>query len=216
MLGFTEKKILITIRISTKCDVQGLGLAIGATLLDIKKATTLASVTVMTFMLAGGFFVKVSTRKCLWLGPKIFLFLCVALILLWWSAERSTIHLLAALPVLQLPHVQAPAEGAVRPRAGHPDHHETHGQRWHRGGSSRRHGHRVPGAGLPVPEKGEGPGQLAHPFTRSGWSLSSWSWLGVGKFVLYCAVKRWKSFFLLFCLFQLSSEQVPTLKNKDL
>ncbi|XP_077225725.1 ABC transporter G family member 22-like isoform X2 [Tasmannia lanceolata] len=37
---------------------QGLGLAIGATLTDIKKATTLASVTVMTFMLAGGFFVK--------------------------------------------------------------------------------------------------------------------------------------------------------------
>jgi hypothetical protein len=35
-------------------------LAIGASLLDIKKATTLASVTVMTFMLAGGFFVKVS------------------------------------------------------------------------------------------------------------------------------------------------------------
>lgn len=44
----------------TKSDMQGLGLAIGATLLDIKKATTLASVTVMTFMLAGGFFVKVS------------------------------------------------------------------------------------------------------------------------------------------------------------
>ncbi|GJN30346.1 hypothetical protein PR202_gb18641 [Eleusine coracana subsp. coracana] len=37
---------------------QGLGLVIGASLLDIKKATTLASVTVMTFMLAGGFFVK--------------------------------------------------------------------------------------------------------------------------------------------------------------
>lgn len=37
---------------------QGLGLAIGATLMDIKKATTLGSVTVMTFMLAGGFFVK--------------------------------------------------------------------------------------------------------------------------------------------------------------
>lgn len=27
--------------------------------MDVKKATTLASVTVMTFMLAGGFFVKV-------------------------------------------------------------------------------------------------------------------------------------------------------------
>ncbi|KAL8505197.1 hypothetical protein ACS0TY_016424 [Phlomoides rotata] len=37
---------------------QGLGLAIGATLMDLKKATTIASVTVMTFMLAGGFFVK--------------------------------------------------------------------------------------------------------------------------------------------------------------
>ncbi|XP_068635396.1 ABC transporter G family member 22-like [Aristolochia californica] len=37
---------------------QGLGLAIGATLMDIKKATTFASVTVMTFMLAGGFFVQ--------------------------------------------------------------------------------------------------------------------------------------------------------------
>ncbi|KAJ4705444.1 ABC transporter family protein [Melia azedarach] len=37
---------------------QGLGLAIGATLMDLKKATTLASVTIMTFMLAGGYFVK--------------------------------------------------------------------------------------------------------------------------------------------------------------
>ncbi|XP_022151459.1 ABC transporter G family member 22 isoform X2 [Momordica charantia] len=37
---------------------QGLGLAIGATLMDVKKATTFASVTVMTFMLAGGFFVQ--------------------------------------------------------------------------------------------------------------------------------------------------------------
>ncbi|KAF7148893.1 hypothetical protein RHSIM_Rhsim03G0058600 [Rhododendron simsii] len=35
---------------------QGLGLAIGATLMDLKRATTLASVTVMTFMLAGGYF----------------------------------------------------------------------------------------------------------------------------------------------------------------
>ncbi|RWW63034.1 hypothetical protein BHE74_00029806, partial [Ensete ventricosum] len=37
---------------------QGLGLAIGASLMDIKKATTLGSVIVMTFMLAGGFFVQ--------------------------------------------------------------------------------------------------------------------------------------------------------------
>ncbi|XP_010911944.2 ABC transporter G family member 22 isoform X2 [Elaeis guineensis] len=37
---------------------QGLGLAIGAALMDVKKATTLASVIIMTFMLAGGFFVQ--------------------------------------------------------------------------------------------------------------------------------------------------------------
>ncbi|XP_052176923.1 ABC transporter G family member 22 isoform X2 [Diospyros lotus] len=49
---------------------QGLGLAIGATLMDLKRATTLASVTVMTFMLAGGYFVKevpvfISWLRCL-------------------------------------------------------------------------------------------------------------------------------------------------------
>ena len=32
--------------------------------MDLKRATTLASVTVMTFMLAGGYFVKVSTEIC--------------------------------------------------------------------------------------------------------------------------------------------------------
>ncbi|KAI3997521.1 hypothetical protein MKX01_008128 [Papaver californicum] len=37
---------------------QGLGLAIGAMLMDVKKASTLASITAMTFMLAGGFFIK--------------------------------------------------------------------------------------------------------------------------------------------------------------
>ncbi|XP_039113859.1 ABC transporter G family member 22-like isoform X1 [Dioscorea cayenensis subsp. rotundata] len=37
---------------------EGVGLAIGATLMDFKKGTTLASVTIMTFMLAGGLFVK--------------------------------------------------------------------------------------------------------------------------------------------------------------
>lgn len=37
---------------------QGLGLAIGAAFMNIKKATTLASITMLTFMLAGGFFVQ--------------------------------------------------------------------------------------------------------------------------------------------------------------
>ncbi|EPS59306.1 hypothetical protein M569_15501, partial [Genlisea aurea] len=46
---------------------QGLGLAIGATLMELKKATTLASVTVMTFMLAGGFFVTKVPNFISWL-----------------------------------------------------------------------------------------------------------------------------------------------------
>ncbi|KAK4281755.1 hypothetical protein QN277_013211 [Acacia crassicarpa] len=46
---------------------QGLGLAIGATLMDLKKATTLASVTVMAFMLAGGFFVKEVPKFISWI-----------------------------------------------------------------------------------------------------------------------------------------------------
>ncbi|XP_004292538.1 PREDICTED: ABC transporter G family member 22-like [Fragaria vesca subsp. vesca] len=37
---------------------QGLGLSIGAAFIDIKKATTFASVIVMTFMLSGGFFIQ--------------------------------------------------------------------------------------------------------------------------------------------------------------
>ncbi|KAF6163633.1 hypothetical protein GIB67_036093 [Kingdonia uniflora] len=37
---------------------QGLGLAIGAAFMDVKKATTVASVIIMTFMLSGGFFLQ--------------------------------------------------------------------------------------------------------------------------------------------------------------
>uniref|UniRef100_A0A5B7BG54 Putative ABC transporter G family member 22-like n=1 Tax=Davidia involucrata TaxID=16924 RepID=A0A5B7BG54_DAVIN len=37
---------------------QGLGLTIGAAFMDVKKATTLASIIVMTFMLSGGFFIQ--------------------------------------------------------------------------------------------------------------------------------------------------------------
>nr|XP_043609676.1 ABC transporter G family member 22-like isoform X2 [Erigeron canadensis] len=56
----TAESFFLTMVIVFLCIVaaQGLGLAIGATLMDLKKATTLASVTVMAFMLAGGYFVK--------------------------------------------------------------------------------------------------------------------------------------------------------------
>lgn len=59
-LKHSAKAFILTMLIVFLCIVaaQGLGLAIGAALMDLKKATTLASVTVMTFMLAGGYFVK--------------------------------------------------------------------------------------------------------------------------------------------------------------
>ncbi|KAJ0817803.1 putative ABC transporter, AAA+ ATPase domain, ABC-2 type transporter [Helianthus annuus] len=59
-LRLTAESFFLTMVIVFLCIVaaQGLGLAIGATLTDLKRATTLASVTVMAFMLAGGYFVK--------------------------------------------------------------------------------------------------------------------------------------------------------------
>ncbi|KAD3337395.1 hypothetical protein E3N88_32915 [Mikania micrantha] len=59
-LRLTAESFFLTMVIVFLCIIaaQGLGLAIGATLTDLKKATTLASVTVMAFMLAGGYFVK--------------------------------------------------------------------------------------------------------------------------------------------------------------
>ncbi|KAJ8541688.1 hypothetical protein K7X08_002504 [Anisodus acutangulus] len=48
---------LLTILLSIIA-AQGLGLAIGAGFMDVKKATTFASVILMTFMLSGGFFVQ--------------------------------------------------------------------------------------------------------------------------------------------------------------
>lgn len=40
-------------------NLQGLGLTIGAAFMDVKKASTLASVIIMTSMLSGGFFIQV-------------------------------------------------------------------------------------------------------------------------------------------------------------
>ncbi|KAM7253067.1 hypothetical protein ACFE04_025685 [Oxalis oulophora] len=46
---------------------QGLGLAIGSALMDVKKATTFATVIIMAFMLAGGFFIEKVPSFMLWL-----------------------------------------------------------------------------------------------------------------------------------------------------
>ncbi|KAK9079231.1 hypothetical protein SSX86_000901 [Deinandra increscens subsp. villosa] len=59
-LRLTAQAFFLTMVIIFLCILaaQGLGLAIGAAVMDLNRATTLASVIVMAFMLAGGFFVK--------------------------------------------------------------------------------------------------------------------------------------------------------------
>lgn len=42
--------------------MQGLGLIIGTAFMDVKKAKTLASVVLMTFMLSVGFFIRVKRK----------------------------------------------------------------------------------------------------------------------------------------------------------
>ncbi|EOA25273.1 hypothetical protein CARUB_v10018588mg [Capsella rubella] len=68
-LRLSAKSFFLSVLTVFLCIVaaQGLGLAIGASLMDLKKATTLASVTVMTFMLAGGYFVKKVPNFIAWI-----------------------------------------------------------------------------------------------------------------------------------------------------
>lgn len=67
--------------------------------MDLKRATTLASVTVMTFMLAGGYFVKVNMNIPVDVGSQS------SMKMLTWVfnfAEGSSFHILDTLLVLQL------------------------------------------------------------------------------------------------------------------
>ncbi|XP_071710327.1 ABC transporter G family member 22-like isoform X2 [Rutidosis leptorrhynchoides] len=69
-LRLTASSFFLTTVIVFLCIIaaQGLGLAIGAAVMDLSKATTLASVTVMAFMLAGGFFVQNVPTFISWLS----------------------------------------------------------------------------------------------------------------------------------------------------
>ncbi|GAB4845774.1 ABC transporter G member 22 [Ancistrocladus abbreviatus] len=63
---------LLTVSLSIVA-AQGLGLSIGAAFMDVKKASTLTSVTIMTFMLSGGYFIQNVPRFMSWLRyvPKL-------------------------------------------------------------------------------------------------------------------------------------------------
>ncbi|MCL7038524.1 hypothetical protein MKW94_015286 [Papaver nudicaule] len=59
---------------------QGLGLALGAILMDVKQATTLASVTMLVFLLAGGYYIQHIPRFIAWLKYTSFSHYCYKLL----------------------------------------------------------------------------------------------------------------------------------------
>ncbi|ONK55955.1 uncharacterized protein A4U43_C10F2660 [Asparagus officinalis] len=60
---------------------QSLGLAIGAILMDVKQATTLASVTTLVFLIAGGYYVQQIPVFIVWLKYLSYSFYCYKLLL---------------------------------------------------------------------------------------------------------------------------------------
>lgn len=90
--------------------------------MDLKKATTLASVTVMTFMLAGGFFVEVriymkqqQPNHGISLSLKEHALMTFMLVFLIFYAESTGFCVLDPLHVFQLSHLQASVKGSVSP-----------------------------------------------------------------------------------------------------
>ncbi|PON79412.1 ABC transporter-like [Parasponia andersonii] len=59
---------------------QGLGLALGAILMDVKQATTLASVTMLVFLLAGGYYIQKVPAFIAWLKYISFSHYCYKLL----------------------------------------------------------------------------------------------------------------------------------------
>lgn len=59
---------------------QGIGLALGAILMDVKQATTLASVTMLVFLLAGGYYIQQMPAFIAWLKYISFSHYCYKLL----------------------------------------------------------------------------------------------------------------------------------------
>lgn len=60
---------------------QSLGLAIGAILMDVKQATTLASVTTLVFLIAGGYYIRQIPPFIVWLKFLSYSYYCYKLLL---------------------------------------------------------------------------------------------------------------------------------------
>ncbi|MQL94627.1 hypothetical protein Taro_027297 [Colocasia esculenta] len=77
---------------------QGLGLALGATIMDAKQASTMATVIMLAFLLTGGFYVQ-NVPPCLaWLKYTSFSFYCYRLLIVVQYRERDMADLLGLSP----------------------------------------------------------------------------------------------------------------------
>ncbi|KAH7516609.1 ABC transporter G family member 21 [Ziziphus jujuba] len=72
---FTLSIVLFNVLVS-----QGLGLALGAILMDVKQATTLSSVTMLVFLLAGGYYIQNIPNFIAWLKYVSFSHYCYKLL----------------------------------------------------------------------------------------------------------------------------------------
>ncbi|KAJ7943231.1 ABC transporter family protein [Quillaja saponaria] len=72
---FTLLIVLFNVLVS-----QGIGLALGAILMDVKQATTLASVTMLVFLLAGGYYIQNMPSFIAWLKYISFSHYCYKLL----------------------------------------------------------------------------------------------------------------------------------------
>ena len=73
-------RLLLLIMLFNVLVSQGLGLALGALLMDVKQATTLASVTMLVFLLAGGYYIRHIPFFIAWLKYISFSHYCYKLL----------------------------------------------------------------------------------------------------------------------------------------
>ncbi|XP_026656587.2 ABC transporter G family member 14-like isoform X2 [Phoenix dactylifera] len=89
---------------------QSLGLAMGALLMDVKQATTLASVTTLVFLIAGGYYVQHIPPFIVWLKYLSYSFYCYKLLL---GVQFSETDYYECSPGVMCPVVEFPAIKSV-------------------------------------------------------------------------------------------------------
>ena len=94
---------------------QSLGLAVGAILMDVKQATTLASVTTLVFLMAGGYYVQQIPPFVVWLKYLSYSFYCYKLLLGVQFSEHDAYECSSGVmcPVIDYPAIKSVGLGHI-------------------------------------------------------------------------------------------------------